>query len=297
MASPKLALCNFIPDVESLRQTALMHGFAGVDWTFTVGDVPSTEPEEQELRRKIQALSPLEVRYHCAFSGVDLGDEDHERAESAFALFKRACRTVAGLMGRYMTIHLGLGRLDYEDLSWDRSIRRLASLVAFGQTMGVTVCLENLASGWSSRPELFEKLVRRSNASVTLDIGHARMSPSVQSQRFDVEDLVTPHHRKVLNAHIYHEERDDRHTAPGSLADLEDRLHLLTCLPCDWWVLELREEKALLETLRVVREFLGDDPGEDPLPASPQCGGEERPLMKPGYSHPSDPLHPSSFHT
>jgi hypothetical protein len=132
------------------------------------------------------------------------------------------------------------------------------------------VCLENLASGWSSRPELFEKLVRKSKAAVTLDIGHARMSPSVQSQRFDLEDFVTPHLRRVLNAHIYHEERNDRHTAPESLADLEDRLHLLTCLPCDWWVLELREEKALLETLRVVREFLGDAP-EDRSHQGP-CG-------------------------
>lgn len=271
MASPKLALCNFIPDVDSLRRTALMHGFAGVDWTFKVEDLPTNEAEEADLHRRIQGLSPLEVRYHCAFNGVDLGDEDQERAQSAFAIFKRACQTVAGLKGRYMTIHLGLGRLDYEDLSWDRSVDRLASLVAYGKALGVCVCLENLASGWSSRPELFEKLVRKTDAAVTLDIGHARMSPSVQSQRFDVEDLVTPHHRKVLNAHIYHEERDDRHTAPESLADLEDRLHLLTCLPCDWWVLELREEKALLETLKVVREFLGDDPGQDFLSASPQC--------------------------
>lgn len=262
MAVPKLALCNFISDVERLKQTALMHGFAGVDWTFKVEDLPSSEAEEQDLRHRIQSLRPLDVRYHCAFSGIDLGDESRERAESAVAIFEKACRTVAGLNGRYMTIHLGLGRLDYEDLSWDRSVRRLANLVAYGKGLGVCVCLENLASGWSSRPELFEKLVRKSNAAVTLDIGHARMSPSVQSRRFDIEDLVTPHHRKIFNAHIYHEERDDRHTAPQSLADLEDRLHLLTCLPCDWWVLELREEEALLETLRVVREFLGDSTEE-----------------------------------
>ncbi|MCU0586735.1 MAG: sugar phosphate isomerase/epimerase [Syntrophobacteraceae bacterium] len=269
MAAPKLALCNFIPDVEALRRMALSLGFDGVDWTFMVEGLPSNEAEERELRRTIQALSPLEVRYHCAFNGVDLGDVSQDRAESAVALFRRACETVAGLGGRYMTIHLGLGRVDYEDLSWDRSVKRLERLVAHGRALGVRVCLENLASGWSSRPELFEKLVRKSNASVTLDIGHARMSPSVQSQRFDLEDLVTPHHRKICNAHIYHEERAGGHTAPDSLADLEDRLHLLTCLPCDWWVLELREESALLKTLQVVREFLGYGPDDSPPAGTP----------------------------
>ncbi len=262
MPSPKLALCNFISNVDSLKQTALMNGFQGVDWTLKVEDLPNNEVERLGLRRRIEALAPLEVRYHCAFTGVDLGDEDAARGNTAVDIFRRACETVSSLDGRFMTIHLGLGRQSYEDLSWERSVKRLGELVRYGEALGVCVCLENLASGWSSRPELFEKLVRKSSAAVTLDIGHARMSPSVQSQRFDLEDLVTPHHRRVFNAHIYHEERNDRHTAPSSLEDLVDRLHLLTCLPCDWWVLELREEKALLDTLRVVREFLGDGPNE-----------------------------------
>jgi hypothetical protein len=144
--------------------------------------------------------------------------------------------------------------------------------VHYGEDVGVCVWLENLASGWSSRPERFEKLVRKSKAAVTLDVGRARMSPSVQSRRFDLEDLVTPHLRQVLNAHSDHEERSDRHTAPESRADLEDRLHLLTCLPCDWWVLELREEKALVETLRVVRELLGDEPEDRPHQG--HCGAD-----------------------
>ena len=262
MPSPKLALCNFISNVDSLKQTALMNGFQGVDWTLKVEDLPNNEVERLGLRRRIEALAPLEVRYHCAFTGVDLGDEDAARGHTAVDIFRRACETVSSLDGRFMTIHLGLGRQSYEDLSWERSVKRLGELVRYGEALGVCVCLENLASGWSSRPELFEKLVRKSRAAVTLDIGHARMSPSVQSQRFDLEDLVTPHHGRVFNAHIYHEERNDRHTAPSSLDDLVDRLHLLTCLPCDWWVLELREEKALLDTLRVVREFLGDGPDE-----------------------------------
>ncbi|NLI81865.1 MAG: TIM barrel protein [Deltaproteobacteria bacterium] len=264
MPKPRLAICNFIPDVERLRSTALEHGFSGVDWTFTLEDVPGGKGHKQSLIRRISRLHPLEVRYHCAFKGVDMGDEDPEKADRAVDIFRETCRLVAHLEGRFMTVHLGLGRESCDDLSWERTLSSLADLVAFGRNLGVRVCLENLASGWSSRPELFEKLVRKTNAGVTLDIGHARVSPSIQSRHYAFEDFISPHYEHVHNAHVYHEEIDGSHTAPQSLDEIGERLHLLSCLPCDWWVLELREEEALFSTLQVVREFFDAVPHERP---------------------------------
>jgi hypothetical protein len=98
-----------------------------------------------------------------------------------------------------------------------------------------------------------------------LDIGHARVSPSVESQHYAVEDFVSPHHDRVFNAHVYHEERDNRHTPPEKLEDVVDRLHLLNSLPCDWWVLELREEQVLHSTLEVVQQFLDKMQAVQPL--------------------------------
>jgi sugar phosphate isomerase/epimerase len=262
MPQPKLAMCNFISDVEELRQTALDHGFSGVDWTFKLEDLPASEIDESRLHRRISRLQPLEVRYHCAFKGVDLGDADVEKANEAKGIFRKACRLVSRLYGKFMTVHLGLGRDSYDEPSWDRSVGSLADLVSFAEDLGIRICLENLASGWSSRPELFEKLIRKSNAGVTLDIGHAQVSPSVLSQHYDFEDFVSPHHERVCNAHVYHEESNDGHTAPRRLDDMLDRLQLLHGLPCDWWVLELREETALLSTLEVVRQFFNSAPGE-----------------------------------
>jgi sugar phosphate isomerase/epimerase len=264
MTQPKLAMCNFIADVAKLRQTALDHGFSGVDWTFKLEDLPAGEIDESRLHRRISRLQPLEVRYHCAFNGVDLGDANVEKANEAKGIFRKACRLVSRLDGKFMTVHLGLGRNSYDELCWERSVGALANLVSFAEDLGIRICLENLASGWSSRPELFEKLVRKSNAGVTLDIGHARVSPSVQSQHYDFEDFVAPHHERVCNAHVYHEESNDGHTAPERLDDVLDRLQLLRCLPCDWWVLELREENALFSTLEVVRKFFAAVPDEHP---------------------------------
>lgn len=255
MNLPKLALCNFIPDITILKSLAIANGFAGVDWTLKVEDLPQNPLEESRLLRKIAQLHPLEVRYHLAFQAVDLGDADSAKAECAMHIFRRACALVSRLDGRYMTIHHGLGRDSTVGLSWERTLVALADLVRYGKSLGITVCLENLAWGWSSRPELFEKLVRKSQAGVTLDIGHARVCSSVETQGYTFEDFVAPHPEKVVNAHIYHEERDDRHLPPENLDDLQKRLNILSCLPCDWWVLELREEPGLLATLGVVRAY------------------------------------------
>ncbi len=265
MNQPKLAMCNFIPDVDELRRMALAYGFSGVDWTLKPEDLPMTRLDESRLMERISRLQPLEVRYHCALKGIDLGDADEDKAEAAMETYRKVCRMASRLEGRFVTLHLGLGRHSSDELSWERSVEALSDLVQYADGLGITVCLENLASGWSSRPELFEKLIRKTNAGVTLDIGHARVSPSVQCLRYDFEDFVSPHHERVFNAHIYHEEWEDGHLPPTGLDDVMDRLCLLSHLPCDWWVLELREKVALLATLRVVRQFLDRNPEERPF--------------------------------
>jgi len=253
---PQLACCNFIPAVADLRDFAREHGITGVDWTFQEDTLPRSLAAEHDLALTLGALQPLEVRYHCALSRTDPGDVDPDRAARAATRLRQVCRLVARLGGRYLTIHVGLGRASTTNLGWEESLASLAELVRYASNLRVSLCLENLAWGWTSRPDLFEKLIRKTGAWGTLDIGHARVSPAVQSGHYELEDFVTPHPGRILNAHVYHEENEHGHLPPQTLEDLQERLTLLRHLPaCDWWVLELREEAALLTTLRVVRQF------------------------------------------
>lgn len=59
MKQPKLAMCNFITDVDELKKTALAHGFSGIDWTFKVEDLPTNELDESRLVRAISRLNRL----------------------------------------------------------------------------------------------------------------------------------------------------------------------------------------------------------------------------------------------
>lgn len=254
---PKLAMCNFSKDVTELRAVAFRHAFSGIDWSFDLNTLPATPLEESKWVKNLSAFDSLEVRYHCPFYQIDLGHEDPREAKAAEAIFQRIIRLVSKVEGKYLTIHIGLGPHSTEPLSWEATIANLASLVQYGARRGVTICLENLASGWTSRPHLFEKLIRGSGAAVTFDIGHAYVCESVRSHSYLPEDFVVPHADRVLNAHIYHKEVSGLgHMPPERLEDIQDRLAILENIGCMWWVLEVREVNGLLQTKRIVDEYL-----------------------------------------
>lgn len=254
---PKLVMCNFFSDPGKVMDFALAHGFSGIDWSFDLEQLPETPMQESRWAKDQEMLAPFEVRYHCPFYQIDLGNDDPALAEKAEAIFRRIIHLVAKVGGEYMSIHIGLGHNSTEPLLWEATIDNLRRLVQFGAGKRVKVCLENLAWGWTSKPNLFEKLIRLSGADVTLDIGHAYVCESVQSQQYTIEDFVMPHSDRVFNAHIYHTEIPGQgHITPEKREDIEDRLALLQEIGCKWWVLEIREPEGLLKTRKIVDEYL-----------------------------------------
>ncbi len=260
---PKIVTPNLITDHEKMRQFAADHGFDGIDWSFDLAHLPATPAEESRWARRQELLKPYEVRYHCPFLQVDIGHEDKDIQASAMDIFRRMIRLVSKARRRYLSIHVGLGHNTTKILSWESSISNLRQLVRFGVESGVTVCLENLIWGWSSKPNLFEKMVRRSGASVTFDFGHAYSCESIESQTYAVKDFVTPHADRVVNAHIYHKEVSGvGHFPPERVEDIAERLNLLKRTPCNWWVLELKNVEDLLKTKIIVEEYLKRSEGK-----------------------------------
>lgn len=254
-----MAMPNFIHPHDELKGFAIENGFSGIDWSFDFSQLPATPSEESEWAAVQKNMNPLEVRYHCPFANVDIGHEEMEVQKNSVSLFKRIIRLVSKASGKYLTIHLGLGHATMSILSWEATIRNLRELVGFGHQTGVVVCLENLAWGWTSRPNLFEKIIRLTGAGVTLDIGHAHVCEPVVTQQYTVKDFISPHPGKVLNAHIYHTEHGELgHVPPQRYEDIAGRLKLLSLTNCAWWVIELREEKALLATKVFVEKFLNE---------------------------------------
>lgn len=256
-ASPQLAMTNLFEDGNTLRSFALEHAFDGIEWSFDLETLSKTPAEQSRWVREMHRFEPLDVRFHCPFVKIDLGHDDPARAAEAEEIFRGIVRLVSKAGGGILSIHIGLGRDSTEPLSWDATLTNLRNLVQYGSENRVRVCLENLAWGWTSRPNLFEKIVRMSGAGVTLDIGHAQACESVRSQEYTVEDFVTPHPDRVLGAHVYHVEVEGKgHIPPRRLQDVASRLDLLREIGCPWWTLELHDPDALLQARDVVAQYL-----------------------------------------
>ena len=261
---PKLATCNIYNDNYQLKKFALEHGFDGVDWSFEMDALPSTPPEESKWIKEMGILDPLEVRYHCPFHKIDIGHNDPEKAKFAVSVFHKIIRLISRTGGGYLSIHVGLGRNSTIPLSWDTTIDNLKNLVHYGLERRVKVCLENLAWGWTSKPNLFEKLIRKSGACVTIDIGHAAVCESVISQHYDVADFIRPHSESLVAAHLYDKETEEGHIPPENLSNIQSRLDLLLKTGCDWWVIEIREVEGLMKTKQMIDEYLANRNRLDP---------------------------------
>lgn len=259
----KLAMCNFLGDKEELKAFCLENGFDGIDWSFDLDGLPATPRDESLWVKDMRALAPFEVRYHCPFLQLDIGHGDPGEQKRAADIFARIIRLVSKAGGRYMTIHVGLGHDTTRMLSWERTIESLRALVRYGRKHNVRLCLENLAWGWTSKPNLFEKLIRLTGAGVTFDIGHARACEAVRTQQFGCEDFVAPHMDSVCNAHVYHDEIDGLgHVPPERLSDIADRLDVLLETGCRWWTLEIRATDGLIKTKELVGRYLEAQPRE-----------------------------------
>lgn len=260
---PRTAIVNiFDQDAGRLLDFAASHGFEGIDWTI------DQHQSKQDFLSAMECLKTLEVRFHCPFHGVDIGYADAQRAASSLAVLTETMERIA-LAGRsHMTVHTGFGRVAAEELDFKQAVQNLTTLVRRGADLGVIVSLENLASQWTSLPELFYELVQQSGAGVTLDIGHAHACASRDVQGRVFERYLLPNRNRILNAHLYHTEtRGEGHVAPARIEDIYDRVELLKEVPsCKWWVIELKKINDILYTRELLNHYCEGHVRRMPLP-------------------------------
>lgn len=243
--NPRIAIINiFDQDARRLLDFSLSQGFEGIDWTI------DQQQSKGDFLSRMECLQPLEVRFHCPFRGVDIGYADAGRAASSLAVLTETMERIALAGRKHMTVHTGFGRVSQEELDFKQAVQNLTTLVRRGADLGVIVSLENLASQWTSLPELFYELVQQSGAGVTLDIGHAHACASRDVEGRVFERYLLPNRNRILNAHIYHTETPgEGHVAPASFEDIRTRVELLARTPsCTWWVIELKNMHDILYT-------------------------------------------------
>lgn len=252
---PKIAVCtHMIPSIEEVAALARENGSLAIDYSLDSQNLHACGTDIERLHDLTRG-SELEIRYHCFFGDVEIGHTDARHGDTALAKIKEAIDHVQRFGGRYVTLHVGLNSRVHGELDWENALKNLRELVSFGKQRGVTVCLENLKSGFTSEPEPFLKLIELSGASVTFDIGHAISSDAGKNGACAEEfvRLVSPY---IVNAHIYEAEEAPGHIAPKDLNTIEPVLRELIKTDCGWWVIELGDQEEIRRTRNLIQSFL-----------------------------------------
>lgn len=258
MKEPKIAVSNDIGDGPDLLRFVQCYQFAAIDWSFRkIENLPFEPSKTQPFINWIKNQNGIDIRYHCPIPEMELAHANHDLTQQALENYKTLIQIVSQVGGRFFTVHIGIGQPASDLLCWKTAIENLSRLVEFGGKYAVTVCLENLLTGWTSQPDRFKELIGRSGAGVTFDIGHAYSCEAVQTGKFTCSDFIDSIKDRVFNAHIYHSEEPGLgHLPPRTLDDIMPRLELLMDTKCDWWVIELTNASETLHTKSLLQDFL-----------------------------------------
>ena len=223
----------------------------GFDLEYTPG------PEElDDLPRHVDSFvrRGLSVRCHGFFPGYELGDPDPGRAERALQLHRKTLAAMQGHGEPVITLHAGLD--PGLEIRPRRLVDNLSRLAEDARRRGITICLENLRRGPTSRPDTLIEWASKAGARITFDAGHAISSDHAASGECTALDYLDRAAGYVYEAHMYGKEEEDRHHPIRSAEDIQPIVNRLAETDCRWWTIELDDYEQALETREILRSCL-----------------------------------------
>ncbi len=251
----KIAVPNiFGQETLKLKGFVKNYGVTSIDWSI------NPEISENNFIHYMEDLVGFEVRFHGKFQGIDLAYSD-VRGDSCFIAYKKSIDMISKCRGKFLTIHLGLGTCSFMELDYQKAVDNIRRLNDYARERDISLCLENLARGWTSDPDIYREIIEKTGVSITFDIGHAKTKiyPS-QNGYFFYKKFLTGFEDRVLNAHIYDYEIPKKgHIPPMDLNAIRSRLDILTNTCCDFWVIELYSPKHIIGVKNLLDIYLNKD--------------------------------------
>jgi sugar phosphate isomerase/epimerase len=230
------------------------HGFA-LEYSLRTGSSNSLPPEVEDAIE-----TGLPTRFHAFFPDYEFGHQNPGIASEALEIHRIAMETAHRHGQPLITVHIGLDPA--KPINPDRAVTNLAHLVNHGRQLGITVCLENLRRGPTSDPTTLLEWAAAAGAMVTLDVGHAISCHHVQSGAWRAADFPRLLASRLRHVHIY-ERETDRHYPPEDMALLGPVVDRLLETPADWWTIELEDPAEILQTRRLLLDYLQTRPIRD----------------------------------
>lgn len=230
---------------------------------FTVWEIVGEgghDPWKQ--RKEFQKHQPsygLKLQLHAPLSDANLASLVDPFWELSLETVERALRGAHAIGVEVVTIHPGnhtpLSRGHYPKLH-ERARKAVRRLDRTGRELGLTLCLENMPTGWAFETDSVEKLldlIRGTEFRLCFDLGHAHVGKRLQE--------FVKAGAKVGNVHVHDNKGDyDAHLTldDGTLPWRKTLDGLLKMGYGGSLVVESRDRSSGKVSLRQIRGFLKD---------------------------------------
>jgi len=229
MSRPTLAVSSWVckyPDdmLEIVKNTE----FHAIEWDLDYIPIPLSSQRRRQLREKLEKLE-ISLRYHLPHSTCDVGSKSSKVRKISEKYLQLNLELIAGLGANFAVLHFG----QYEEKEIP-TLTSLDSVIEMASKYGITIAIENLPFGPTSRPELLKRIVSESGAELALDVGHAKKINALQ-------DFLSLLSSRITHVHFYGFE-DDSYNHRPFLSDI-DALNTASFIrgksQAEWWTFEM----------------------------------------------------------
>ncbi len=228
-------------------------GALAAEVTLTSANINQVEKVLKKLKGLSKDFENYEIRFHLKpLPHYDFAVSRDQRINA----IKKIEKVVSFLAEKYapcfLTIHSGIcGTEDF----LNEAIEDLETFCKKATQNGVVICLENMASGWTSQPEKLVEVAEKSKIPIVLDIGHFNSSECCRLNLWRRREVVEALGGFTIGAHIYDHEHNGHVPAKDHYL-LWDALESLCLTKATWWVIEHRDRESFFDTYFIVKEFL-----------------------------------------
>jgi sugar phosphate isomerase/epimerase len=196
---------------EPIARTAARVAAGGFDAWEIVGEGEHDPWRHRRTFRDVLASYDFNIQLHAPLSDANLGSLVPEFWELSVRTVERSLRGAAAIGATVVTVHPGnhtpLSREHYAKLHAQakKAVRRLDRL---GQDLGLTLCLENMPTGWAFETESLQKLLDLTGGTefrLCFDLGHAHVAkrlPEFERAARRFGDVHVHDNRGDYDAHL-----------------------------------------------------------------------------------------------
>lgn len=241
--------CKYIDDILS---TASRNKDKAIEWDFNF--IPPTLSDSRTAYIKDYVKhQDINICFHLPYSFYEVADEDQQIRKTSIDVLKRHIQYAANISASTTDAVLHVGTTASSKL--EIACESLEELSLFANSLGVTLCVENLIYGLTSFPDNLKKILLVEGIKFCFDMGHADV---VSHKIPNFIDLMAEDIKNCQHVHAYKTEIDFYHVPFDDYNQLisSSLANTVRDSNCKWVTLEIEDLQQQLLQEQFWRTFV-----------------------------------------